>query len=270
MSLPQPTSTDTVLITGASSGIGSELARRIAERGHGVTLVARRADRLEDLADELRVEHKARADVMPCDLADARARSRLIAELRESATSVVGVCNNAGYGSYGKFQRQALEREQEMVRLNVEALHELSGAFLGPMIDRGAGAILNVASIAAFQPTAGFATYAGTKAFVQTFSESLSADLAGTGVSCTVVCPGPVPTEFSEVAGTGRFERLLPGFVSVSPESVAKQAVDGMIAGKRSVVPGVPVKAIAAAGRYVPRTLLLPLSRRGGGSRLDG
>src|SRR4051812_41101887 len=130
MSLPQPTSTDTVLITGASSGIGSELARRIAERGHGVTLVARRADRLEDLADELRADLKARADVMPCDLADARARSKLIAALREGGLSVVGVCNNAGYGSYGKFHRQSLEREQEMVRLNVEALHELSGAFL--------------------------------------------------------------------------------------------------------------------------------------------
>ena len=269
MSLPQPTSDDTVVITGASSGIGSELARRLAARGHGVTLVARRAERLEELASELRDEHAARVDVMPCDLADAPARSRLVAAVREGGGSVVGVCNNAGYGSYGKFQRQPLEREQEMVRLNVEALHELSGAFLGPMIERGAGAILNVASIAAFQPSAGFATYAGTKAFVQTFSESLSADLAGTGVSCTVVCPGPVPTEFSDVAGTARFERLLPGFMSVSAEDVAKQAVDGMIAGRRSVVPGMPVKAIAVAGRYVPRTLLLPLSRRSGGSRLD-
>jgi short-subunit dehydrogenase len=270
MSLPQPAGDDTVLITGASSGIGAELARRLADRGHGVTLVARRRERLQELAEELRAERGARAEMQPCDLADARARSRLIARVREGGATVVGVCNNAGYGSYGKFQRQPLEREQEMVRLNVEALHELSGAFLAPMIDRGAGAILNVASIAAFQPTAGFATYAGTKAFVQTFSESLSADLAGTGVSCTVVCPGPVPTEFSDVAGTTSFERLMPGFMSVSPEDVAKQAVDGMVAGRRSVVPGMPVKAIAAAGRYVPRTLLLPLTRRGGGARLDG
>lgn len=269
MSLPQPTSDDTVVITGASSGIGTELARRLAQRGHGVTLVARRAERLEEIAEELRGEHGTAVDVMPCDLVDAAARGRLVAGVREHGRTIVGVCNNAGYGSYGKFHRLPLEREQEMVQLNVAALHELSGAFLGPMVERGAGAILNVASIAAFQPTAGFATYSGTKAFVLTFSETLSADLAGTGVSCTVVCPGPVPTEFSAEAGTEGFERFMPGFMSVSPAEVAKQSVDGMAAGKRTVVPGLPVKVIAAAGRFTPRMLLLPLSRRAGGSRLD-
>src|SRR5919205_1355719 len=149
-----------------------------------------------------------------------------------------------------------------MVQLNVAAVHELTLAFLGPMVEHRAGAILNVASLAAFQPVPGMATYAATKAFVQSFSEALHAELAGTGVSCTVLAPGPVPTEFGAVAGTEGVESLVPGFVSEPPEEVAAAAVRGMLRGRRSVVPGTATKALATGGRYVPRSILLPAARR--------
>jgi short-subunit dehydrogenase len=149
-----------------------------------------------------------------------------------------------------------------MVQLNVAAVHELTLAFLRPMVERRAGAILNVASLAAFQPVPGMATYAATKAFVQSFSEALHAELAGTGVSCTVLAPGPVPTEFGAVAGTEDLDSLVPGFVTEPPEEVAAAAVRGMLRGRRSVVPGTATKALATGGRYVPRSILLPAARR--------
>jgi short-subunit dehydrogenase len=270
MSLPEPEADDTVVITGASSGIGTELARLIAARGHGVTLVARRVERLEELAEELRLAHGVRAQALPCDVGDQDDRAALIGKLRSSREQIAGLCNNAGFGSYGPFHELSLDREQEMVRVNVEAVHELSGAFLDGMVERGAGAILNVGSIAGFQPVAGFATYGATKAFVVAFSEALSADLAGTGVSCTVLCPGPVRTEFSEVAGVEDLEEQAPGPFTVAAEDVARQGLEGMVKGKRSVIPGLGVKAIAAGGRFAPRTLLLPLSRQVARTRRRG
>jgi short-subunit dehydrogenase len=139
-------------------------------------------------------------------------------------------------------------RETEMVQLNVVAVHELTLAFVAPMVARRAGAILNVASIAAFQPVPGMATYAATKAFVQSFSEALHAELAGTGVSCTVLSPGPVPTEFGEVAGTQPAESLVPGFVTGDAGEVATAAVRGMLRGRRTVVPGTATKGWRPAG----------------------
>jgi short-subunit dehydrogenase len=270
MSLPKPEADDTVVITGASSGIGTELARLVGARGHGLTLVARRVERLEELAEELRLAYGVRAQALPCDVGDQDDRAALIGKLRSSRENVVGVCNNAGFGSYGRFHELSLEREQEMVRVNVEAVHELSGAFLDGMVERGAGAILNVGSIAGFQPVSGFATYGATKAFVIAFSEALSADLAGTGVSCTVLCPGPVRTEFSAVAGVEDLEEQAPGPFTVEAEEVARQGLEGMVKGRRSVIPGLSTKAIATGGRFVPRTVLLPLSRQVVRSRRRG
>lgn len=269
MSLPQPDETTTVLLTGASSGIGGELARELARRGHHLTIVARRRERLEALAAEIRAEFDVGVDVKPCDLGDAAARAQLISEIQHGTRMVIGVCNNAGFGTYGRFDGLDQAREREQIEVNVVAVHELCGAFVWPMVDRGAGAILNVASIAAYQPVPGMATYAATKAFVQSFSEALHAELAGTGVSCTTLSPGPVPTEWGDIAGVE--DDLAPGvpaFAKVSARSVARAAVRGMIAGRRSVVPGAVPKVLAAGGRVAPRTVLLPAVKLVAGKRL--
>ena len=193
MALPPPTNGSTILVTGASAGIGAELARGLAARGYGVTLVARREERLRALADEL----GSGAEVAPCDLADAAARGALVAGLERQVT---GVCNNAGFGSVGRFAELDAERELRLVRVNVEAVVELTRAFLPGMLEAGAGAVLNVASIAAYQPLPGFAAYAASKAFVQSFSEAVHEELAGTGVSVTCLSPGFTHTEFEAAA----------------------------------------------------------------------
>jgi uncharacterized protein len=262
VSLPAPAADATVVVTGASSGIGAELSRELAGRGHALTLVARRRDRLEDLATDLREHYGIAVDVETCDLADPADRTRLVAKLRAGAKRVVALCNNAGYGSVGTFAELPLDREVGEVRLNVEALVELTGAFVNDMIEAGEGAILNVASTASFQPLPGMATYAATKAFVRSFSEAVHAELSGTGVSVTVLCPGFTETEFAGVAGAGSFEAKFPGFLVLDAKDVAREAVDGMDSGARTVVPGVIHKAHALSSRFVPNTLLLPIARR--------
>jgi short-subunit dehydrogenase len=262
MSLPPPAAGQVVLVTGASSGIGMELSRQLAALGHDLVLVARRADRLEQLATALNAEHGVDALAVPTDLADAGQRRALIESVRGSEKFVAGLCNNAGFGSYARVLESDPEHEAAMVQVNVAAVHELTLAFVAQMAERRAGAILNVASLAGFQPVPSMATYAATKAFVQSFSEALHAELAGTGVSCTVLAPGPVPTEFGAVAGTENVDSLVPGFVSEPPEEVAAAAVRGMLRGRRTVVPGAATKALATGGRHVPRSILLPVARR--------
>ncbi len=261
MSLPPPTSESTVLVTGASSGIGTELAREFARRGYGLTLVARRRGRLTELADECQRRHGVSVDVRATDLSKPASRKRLIAAMHASPARVVGVCNSAGFGSFGPFHELPLENETEQVRLNVDALHELTGAFVPEMVLRRAGAILNLGSVAGYQPIPSSATYAATKAFVNSFSEAVHSDLAGTGVSCTSLCPGPVRTEFGEVAGAGEMHGAGPDFLWARPEDVARAGVDAMLKGKRSVIPGLANRAAALGGRYLPRDLLLPLAR---------
>jgi hypothetical protein len=259
MSLPSPAPDDTVLITGASAGIGTELARQLAARGHNVTLVARREDRLAELAEKLRLANGIVADMHPCDLGDDAARAAVVKALQTGEKQVAAVCNNAGYGSFGKFYELDLEREVAMVRLNVLALHELTGTFLPDMVRRGSGAILNVASVAAFQPLPLNATYAATKAFVHSFSEAVHSEISGTGVSVTSLCPGFTKTEFEQAAGAEDAAAKLPGFTWMESEDVARQAVEGMLAGKRTIVPGAINKAVSTSGRFIPRTVLLPL-----------
>jgi short-subunit dehydrogenase len=155
-----------------------------------------------------------------------------------------------------------VEREQRVVALNVDAVHHLTGAFLEPMVAAGAGAILNVASTAAFQPLPGFATYAASKAFVQSFSEAVHAELAGTGVSVTCLCPGFTRTEFEEHAQAEEQAARLPGILWQDPARVARAGVEGMIAGRRTVVPGLHNRASALGGRFAPRSILLPAVKR--------
>lgn len=270
MSLPAPHPDATVLITGASSGIGEQLARQLAALGHDLVLVARRKPKLAELADELRRTHGIRADVRKADLGKPTARRRLIAEVQEEGRFVAGLCNNAGFGTFGRLSELPLEREVEEVALNVAAVHELTAAFLPEMVRRGQGAILNVSSIAAFQPLPMNATYSASKAFVLAFSEAVHSELAGTGVSCTALCPGPVPTEFADVAGVGDDAGEVPGFVWVSASDVARAGIDGMRRGKRSVIPGLASRVLATGGRFAPRSVLLPAAGRVIGSRLAG
>jgi len=262
MALPPPTLDSAVLVTGASSGIGAELARELAGRGHNVVLAARRADRLAALAEELRLAHGVRAEPAAVDLADATARDALAEGLLGGELEIVGVCNNAGFGSTGAFHSLDRAREVEQVRVNVEALHALTGAFLPRMVSHGIGAVLNVASVAGFQPVPGMATYAATKAFVIAFSEAVHTELEGTGVSVTCVCPGPVPTEFGDVAGF-----TVGGPRAVDARTVARDAVAAMVEGRRALVPGRANRLVAAGGRVVPRSVYLPLARRFGRGR---
>src|SRR5918998_1284098 len=212
MALPPPDFHSTCLVTGASSGIGADVARSLARRGQGVTLVARRAERLNELAGELRSEHEIRV---------------------------------------------------EMVRLNMEAVVALCARFVPEMVRRGRGGVLNVASMAAFQPLPRQATYAATKAFVLSFTDALHADLAGTGVTATALCPGPVKTEFADSAGISAEAEGLPEMVWAESPEVAEQGVRGLERGKRVVVPGGLVnRATALGGQHVPRSVLLRVAGR--------
>ncbi len=267
MSLPKPDHHTTVVITGASSGIGAELARGLARRSFPLLLVARRRERLDDIANEVGQENSVAVEVMPLDLSDSESRKKLADRLRNEP--IAGLCNSAGFGTSGLFYTLPLERESEQVTLNALTLMELTHAALPGMVERGAGAVLNIASIAGFQPVPYMAVYSASKAFVQTFSEAIHEELHGTGVSVTSLCPGPVPTEWAEIASAERFS--IPA-AQVSPHDVAEAAIGGMLGGRRSVVPGMVPKAVSASGRFAPRSLLLPALRigqrfRGGPSR---
>ncbi len=262
MSLPKPSVDATVVVTGASSGIGTELARELARGGYPLLLVARRRERLDDLATELQDKHAVAVEVMPLDLAESSARAELTDRI--ASTVVAGLCNNAGFGTSGQFHALPIEREREEVTLNALALMELTHAALPGMIDRGVGAVLNIASIAGFQPLPGMAVYSATKAFVQTFSEAVHEELHGTGVSCTALCPGPVPTEWADIADAQQWSI---GLAQVSPSDVAKEAIVGMVQGRRSVVPGLVPKVVSVGGRFAPRSVLLPVLRIGNGLR---
>jgi short-subunit dehydrogenase len=261
MALPPPAEGSTCLVTGASSGIGAEIARELARRGHGVTLLARREDRLRELAAELSKANGIRAEVVGCDLTDEAARKRAASEIEQRGLVVDVLVNNAGFGSAGRFQEIDQENELAMVRTNVEAVVALCGIYVPAMVERGRGAVLNVASTAAFQPVPRQVTYAATKAFVLSFTDGLHADLHGTGVTATALCPGPVPTEFGGTAGIDDDLFEVPG-AAKSPDHVAKVAVNAMDRGRRVAVPGIANRLGALAGQYTPRSIVLPLLGR--------
>ena len=262
MSVPTPHEHSTALVTGASSGIGAEIARLLGERGHGVTLVARRQERLAELARELESRLHVRADAIACDLSDASARERLVAEIAERGREVSVLINNAGFGSAGEFQDLDLDGELRMVRTNVEAVVHLCGEYIPGMVERGEGAVMNVASTAAFQPLPRQSTYSASKAFVLAFTESLSSDLKGTGVTATALCPGPVKTEFTDQHEGFEAAASTPDFVWMSAEECARAAVKGLERGKRVVVPGVGNRIGSLAGQHAPRSVLLAATRR--------
>jgi len=260
MSLPDPHPAARAVVTGASSGIGEQLARELAARGHSLILVARRVARLEALAQELRSRHQVRIELRPCDLADREARAQFRAELAAQEISIL--CNNAGFATFGKLKDLDPEREREQLELNAVAVQDLTLAVLPGMIRRKAGAILVVGSTSGHQPTPANASYAASKAFANSFAEALHCELRGSGVSCTLLAPGPTRTAFTAVAGIGRIDGIGGGAVWVSAASVARAGIEGMARGRRIVIPGIVAQAQTVGGRYMPRALLLPILKQ--------
>jgi len=245
--------TPVVVITGASSGIGEALARRVARDRRHLVLVARRADRLERLARELATAHGVEAVALPCDLVAADGPASLAAELDRRGLVADWLVNNAGFGTFGRFHELPVDGELDEVRLNVEAPVALTGRLVPGMVARGHGVVMNVASVAGFAPMGLNATYSATKAFLIAFSEALSVDLEGTGVRVLCVCPGFTRTEFQEKAkiDTG----AVPGFAWMSAEAVADEAVAAV--GKQTVlVNGLMNRMMAAGLRLAPRRLV--------------
>ncbi len=262
MTLPAPNPNRTCLVTGASSGIGWEIARLLAARGLGVTVVARRRAKLEDLATELASRFGVRAEVVVADLTDEASRARPSpTELAQRDLEVNVLVNNAGFTTMGPVHRAEPATELAMIRTDVEAVVHLCTLFLPGMVDRRSGAVLNVASTAAFQPLPGQAAYAASKAFVLSYTHSLRGELRPTGVTATALCPGPVATGFAEAAGMtdDQAGESLPKVMWVAADEVARQAVAGLDADKAVVIPGLPNRLASAFGWLSPRGMLVPM-----------
>jgi short-subunit dehydrogenase len=262
MSIPDPRDGGAALITGASSGIGAEVARQLCARGHDAVLVARRRDRLERLAAELHEQHGRRVEVVACDVSDADERAQLLAELAALGLGIDVLVLCAGFGLGGPFVSQPVDRITSMVRTNVEAVMALSRLLVGPMAARRSGAVLIVSSMAGHQPMPNFGAYAATKAAMTSFAESLHCELKPSGVTVTALCPGGVTTEFSEVAGVTDTERRTPSALMISPEECARAGLDGLARGRRIVMPRRPVRMLAWFGAHAPRAVWLPLCRK--------
>jgi short-subunit dehydrogenase len=261
MSLPEPSSESIALVTGASSGIGEQFARQLSEMGHRVALVARREDRLRELANELGGDD--RAVVIGADLAVAEERDRLAARVDELGAQVEILVNNAGYGIYKPFAEDGREAELQQVRLLVEAVVDLMARYLPGMRSRGRGAIINMSSTAGFQALPYNAGYAAAKGHVLMLSEAVHEEVKERGVTVTAVCPGPVPSGFQDASDAGYFAEKLPKFTFVEPERVAKDALRAAARGQISIIPGGPqVRAAYAPNRKLPRWLVLPISKR--------
>jgi short-subunit dehydrogenase len=259
MPLPKPSPTTTAVITGASSGIGADIARELVSRGHGVTLVARREEKLRELAAELR--SAVRVEVIGCDVADPDARARLFDAVAEAGLTVDILVNNAGIGTMGAVAKSTVAAEIAQVRVNVEAVIDLTTRAVQQMVPRGHGAILNVCSTAGLYPFPGQTGYAGTKAFVISYTEGLRSELAGTGVTIATLIPGPVRTEFLQSAGMDEktFAAAFPKFLWRSSRDVAKVGVDALDGDRGSVIPGLPNRVIAGLAKRMPNRILLPL-----------
>jgi short-subunit dehydrogenase len=248
------------LVTGASAGIGLDIARVLARRGYDLVLAARRRETLERIATELASAHGVRAFACETDLADIEAPARIVADLAARGLTVAVLVNNAGFGAYGEFAETDLAAEQRMVAVNVTALVTLTKLCLPGMLAANHGRILNVSSVAGFLPGPRMAVYYATKAFVTSFSEALAEELRHTGIRVTALCPGATATEFQAVAGV-RYSRLKHSAMKSSME-VAEAGVDAMLAGRRIVVTGLVNRAVPWVVRLLPRRVVTVLSRR--------
>lgn len=261
MALPSPAADRAAIVTGASSGIGEQVAGILAGRGYRVVLVARGAERLEALARRL----GPHAHSLPADLSDRAARAALPERVAALGLTPDVLVNNAGLSTLGLVAQSVPERELNLVEVDVAAVVDLCSRFLPGMVDRRRGAVLNVASMAAFGPLPGQAAYGAAKAFVLSYTHSLRGELRGTGVTATALCPGPVDTGFGEAAGFSKEEAdaALPKVMWVPAEEVARAGIDGLAAGKAVVVPGRVNRVASALFRIAPPELLLPVLARG-------
>jgi short-subunit dehydrogenase len=244
---------DTALITGASSGIGEEFARQLAKRGYDLILVARRRDRLEQLAEDL----PTKATVIDHDLANEP--DKLPGKVKRRKLKVDLLVNNAGFGTRGHFAEIDAKRDAELVRLNCEAVVTLTHAFLPGMVERNSGGVITVASTAGMQPLPYETTYAASKAFAISFMEALSMELRETGVKTLVVNPGPVKTEWQEVAGYDENTRIVPGMIDA--EQCVRDSLRAYDRGKRSVIPGRMMPWVMRA-TTAPKPIKLRVSER--------
>ena len=237
------------LVTGASAGLGVEFARQLAKRGHKLVLAARRKERLEELARDL-----GNARAVAVDLSRASAAAKLMTDLKANGETVDLLVNNAGFGLIGRFAELDAKRERQMIDLNVGTLADLCRAVAPAMIERKSGAILNVASTAAFQPGPKMAVYFATKAFVLSLTEAVHEELKPHGIKVSCLCPGPTRTQFGEVAGfggNGLFDR-----VAMNAAEVVETGLDGLDRNKAVVVPGFVNKVTASSGRFAPRSVV--------------
>ncbi|HEY4342825.1 MAG TPA: SDR family oxidoreductase [Parvibaculum sp.] len=250
----KPSTRETALITGASAGIGAALARQFAAGGFDLVLVARSADKLEALAESLKAEHSIDVTVLPTDLSVRGAPKTLFDAVKKRKLAIDILVNNAGVLEMGAFRAMAPERHQELIGLNVATLTDMTSRFLAPMLERGRGRILNVASIAAFQPVPSLATYAATKAYVLSLTEALSEELKGTGVSITALCPGITETGMVAAAReTNAAASQLPPFLIGDVDDVAAQGYGACMAGEVIRVPGALNFAASIAARAAPK-----------------
>jgi short-subunit dehydrogenase len=251
---------ETVLVTGASSGIGRELAKTFAADGSRLVLLARKRHALQDLAEELRKTYKAQSEVFTADLAEPAAPQRIFEHLQANGTRVDVLINNAGFGAQGRFVELPLQRQLEMIQVNVASLTHLTALLLPGMIERRRGGILNVASTAAFQPGPGMAVYYATKAFVLSFTEAVAEEVRGRGLTVCALCPGPTRTHFAEAAGAHFSRRFTKG--AMSAEAVARAGHRSFRSGQVVAIPGFRNRLLAFCVRLGPRALVRKIVKR--------
>jgi short-subunit dehydrogenase len=242
----------TALVTGASNGIGRELAKTLARNGHDVVLVARDAQKLDQLANDLKTEFGITTKVMPKDLSISTSAQEIFDELQKEGIRINILVNNAGFDVYGNFRETDLVKELQMIQVNLTTLTQLTKLFLKDMAEQGYGRILNLGSTGSFVPSPLNAVYSATKAYVLSFSEAIAEELHGTGVTVTVMCPGATKTEFHKRAKMESVRLLTFGVMDA--KTVAEAGYRAMMAGKGSLVPGLYNKVQVLSARFVPRS----------------
>ncbi|EFG74614.1 oxidoreductase, short chain dehydrogenase/reductase family protein [Mycobacterium parascrofulaceum ATCC BAA-614] len=257
MPIPAPSPDARAVVTGASQNIGEALATELAARGHSLIVTARREDLLNQLAARLTDKYRVAVDVRPADLADPGERAKLCDELVARPISIL--CANAGTATFGPVATLDPAGEKAQLQLNVLGVHDLTLAVLPGMVERGAGGILISGSAAGNSPIPYNATYAASKAFANTFSESLRGELRGSGVHVTLLAPGPVRTDLPDDAERSLVERLVPDFLWISTEHTAQVSLDALARNKMRVVPGLTSKAMSVASGYAPRAIVAPI-----------